>query len=101
MSPAKPKLTLVRGSTDRLRLDWDDGRATGPDGTTYFIQTARPLHEPQHSWAAIRRPGVRYDFFDDTGAQAPADCPYEEMTVREQKKVCEFDAWDRAGRPTA
>lgn len=92
---------LVCGSKDRLRLDWVDGYATGPDWTRYFVQTSRPLYEPAYSYAIVRVPGKVYPLGQE-GEYVARDCPYgDPPTVREAKKVCEFDAWDRAGRPSS
>lgn len=89
-------IVLVRGSTDRVKLDWNKGRATGPDGTEYAIQTERPLHEGTIHFPLVKHPGDR-SMRTLTGAGGPYG--YEE-TVRDAKKVCEYDAWVRAGRPS-
>lgn len=89
---------LVRGSTDRLKLDWEGRRATGPDGTKYFIVTEGGWHTgPVVHVASIRRPGRHYSFYSDFGEPIGKDCPYidDPLTMRGQKKVCEWDAWQQ------
>lgn len=93
-------MTLVRGSTDRLRLDWSSlHEAHGPDGTRYMVQTEHVRGEGVAHYAIILPPGVSPVAYS---TPPPPDCPYGyESTVRDQKRVCEFDAWHRAGRPTS
>lgn len=96
-------VTLVRGSTDRLKLNWEHDTATGLDGTRYFITSEQARSEDRLYFACIRRPGVVYRLGDDFGEHAHAENHYAngDLTKRNQKKVCEWDAWDRAGRPAS
>jgi hypothetical protein len=91
------EVALVRGSTDRLRLDWQDGWATGPDGTQYMIQTENPLHEPVRHSPHIKPVGAASYHALLTQNRG---CPYGySETKTDAKRCCEWDAWDRAGRP--
>lgn len=89
-------MTLVRGSTDRLKLEWSSQhQAVGDDGVHYMIQTEQVRGEPVMHYAEVYRTG-------GGSVYTPGECPYgHEASVREQKKVCEWVAWVRAGRPSA
>lgn len=97
-------MTLVRGSTDRLKLDWEHDDAVGPDGTSYHITSEKLGAFSERAYiAVIHRPGKSYQGFgrgSEFGEDTPGN-PYQDepLTRAGQRKVCEWDAWDRAGRP--
>jgi hypothetical protein len=84
-------MTLVRGSTDRLRLDWrtDHGRMVGvaPDGRIYTLQSEHVRGES------------RVYYYELPSALAE-ECPYGYMdTQADARRTAEWHAWVVAGRP--
>lgn len=86
-------MALVRGSVDRLKLEWTGSgagaSAVGPDGREYLIQSEQVRGEPRAYW------------FMPNGHETDG-CPYGYTgTVTDARRTAEWVAWVRAGKPTS
>lgn len=96
---ARPLLEAakVRGSKDRLRLEWggpNGDTATGPDGRFYMLQSELVRGEGRAWWFFTGKLP-----FEERELVAQS-CPYGYVATKaEARRTAEWLAWHRAGRP--
>jgi hypothetical protein len=89
---------LVRGSTDRLALDWSGTHGLAPSGQTYSLSSEQVRGEPRFYWYETRS---AFGHGVTERSRMLDECPYDGGTLAQARRMAEWFAWVDAGRPAA